>query len=80
MRWGKDARYLAGGFWKCRVKDHERHRSPEYRCRNLERWHQPGGGYVQRRRRHLAVQREAVTLALAELEQEAAILAVPGHP
>lgn len=44
------------------------------REQQLDHWHAPEGGYMQRRRRELAAQRAEIQERLAQLEQEAVTL------
>lgn len=86
MRWNRDRRYQAGGYWRCDVKRNalrrERlatdleFRQREFRRRN-EWWHRADGGYTQRRLRDLQRQREGVLERLRQLEQEAVNLVEP---
>ena len=80
MRWNKDSRYTAGGFWKCAEHGRSYYRdryandagfSSRTRARRIERWHKPDGEYIQSRRKELARQRAEIIARLAELEQEA---------
>lgn len=70
MQWWRDQRRSAGGSWRCAVK--ERNRNIEGRReRQLRYWHKANGGYVVRRRRHLADQRAELVRRLHDIEQEA---------
>lgn len=84
MRWCKDTRYRAGGFWKCAEKGRAYVRARyahdvAYRQEKLERaarnYHKPDGGYIRRRRRELAAQRGLILAQLTQLDQEATSLA-----
>jgi hypothetical protein len=54
------------GGWRCRVKVRARQRAAD-----LAYWHAPGGGYVKRRKRDLANERERILGQLDQLAQEA---------
>ena len=79
--WQRDPRLPRLGRWICAVRKralnreyHERHRETRLAARQekqLERWHAPGGGYVQRRRRTLAAQRSMILARLDTLREEA---------
>lgn len=56
----------SNGGWRCRVKVRAR-QNPAQRIY----YHRADGGYIRRRRRHLAEQRAQILERLSELEQEA---------
>lgn len=70
MYWNKDKRRPSGGFWFCAVK--QRTRQQARHVSKDSYWHRPGGGYVQRRRRHLSAQRSRILDQLAQLGEERA--------
>ena len=80
MRWNRDVRYAAGGFWRCGVRKLELsraqyHRDPGPKRARMRAYYHDGGGYEKKRRRELAGQRATILGRLAELEQEAVTLA-----
>lgn len=62
MYWHKRKDRSSGGLWRCSVKKREV---------NLRDWHGPNGGYVRRRRKQLAAQRQRILEQLDQLAQEA---------
>jgi hypothetical protein len=64
--WNPDRRGVNGGYWRCRVKVRERQRAAD-----LAYWHRADGGYIRRRKRHLAGQRTEIEGRLRHLQEEA---------
>lgn len=72
--WNPDKGMRAGGMWRCRIKRNEQDRARDprrRRQRQLAYWHRADGGYIVRRKRDLARQREQIVNQLAQLEREA---------
>lgn len=71
MYWAKDARYTAGGFWRCPERHNALRRGNPKRLATANAyWHRADGGYIRRRRRQLAERRTQILDQLATLREE----------